>query len=167
MKKEMNKQICLLSFFLLAAVSCSSEAELADGAAPCRTVLVYLAGDNSLSDEVGAKTDALVAGWRNRRDNLLIYRDSRDAGGTPSLLKVEGDVAHPYAMVLKEYPESNSASPEIFSEVLRDVTTGYPAPSYGLLVFSHGTGWLPEGSYTNPRSGALSLRSIPSRNLPP
>lgn len=164
MKKEMNKQICLLSFFLLAAVSCSSEAELADGAAPCRTVLVYLAGDNSLSDEVGAKTDALVAGWRNRRDNLLIYRDSRDAGGTPSLLKVEGDAEHPYAKVVKEYPESNSASPEIFSEVLRDVTTGYPAPSYGLLVFSHGTGWLPEGSYTNPRSGALSLRSIMEDN---
>lgn len=163
----MNKQICLLSFFLLAAMSCSNEAELADGAAPCRTVLVYLAGDNSLSDEVGTKTDALVAGWHNTQDNLLIYRDSRDAGGTPSLLKVEGDALHPYAKVVKEYPESNSAAPEIFSEVLRDVTVGYPAPSYGLLVFSHGTGWLPEGSYTDPRSarsGAPSLRSIMEDN---
>lgn len=163
----MNKQICLLSFFLLAAMSCSNEAELAGPAVPARTVLVYLAGDNSLSDEVGVKTDALVAGWHNTRDNLLIYRDGRDANGTPSLLKVEGDALHPYVKVVKEYPESNSASPEIFSEVLRDVTAAYPAPSYGLLVFSHGTGWLPEGGYANPRSarsGDSSLRSIMEDN---
>lgn len=164
MNDGMNKQICLLFFFLLAAVSCSSEAEPVDPVVASRTVLIYLAGDNSLSDEVGTKTDALVAGWHNTRDNLLIYRDSRDEDGTPSLLKVEGDALHPYVKVVKEYPESDSASPEIFAEVLRDVTTGYPAPSYGLLVFSHGTGWLPEGSYTHPRSGASSLRSIMEDN---
>lgn len=164
MNKGMNKQICLLSFLGLVAMSCSNEAELAGPAVPTRTVLVYLAGDNSLSDEVGTKTEALVAGWHNTQDNLLIYLDGRDADGTPSLLKVEADALHPYAKVVKEYPESNSAAPEIFSEVLRDVTAGYPAPSYGLLVFSHGTGWLPEGRYTNPRSGASSLRSIMEDN---
>lgn len=118
----MNKQICLLSFLGLAAMSCSNEAELAGAAVPARTVLVYLAGDNSLSDEVGTKTEALVVGWHNTQDNLLIYRDGRDADGTPSLLKVEADALHPYAKVVKEYPESNSAASEIFSEVLRDVT---------------------------------------------
>lgn len=163
----MNKQTWLLSFFVLVAVSCSSEMGMDGPAAPRRTVLVYLAGDNSLSDEVREKMDALVAGWHNAQDNLLIYQDSRDVDGTPSLMKVEVGEAGAYTEVVKEYPEANSADPEIFSAVLRDVISGYPAPSYGLLLFSHGTGWLPEGRYTNlqqERSGGSSLRSIMEDN---
>lgn len=128
-----------------------------------RTVLVYLAGDNSLSEEVWQKVDALVSGWHNTQDNLLIYQDSRGEKGTPSLMKVIFDGNHSYTKVVKEYPDTNSADPQIFSDVLKDATTGFPAPSYGLLLFSHGTGWLPAGSYINPRAvnpSGKGLRSI-------
>lgn len=128
-----------------------------------RTVLVYLAGDNSLSDEVWEKVDALVAGWKNERDNLLIYQDTRGERGTPSLMRVVYEAGSAHTEVIKEYPDANSADPQLFSEVLRDALGSYPAPSYGLMLFSHGTGWLPAGSYSNPRhynNAKAGLRSI-------
>lgn len=150
--------ILLSAFSLLLCTGCSSESQVS--LAPARrTVLVYLAGDNSLSDEVGQKQDALVAAWHNTQDHLLIYQDTRGKEGTPSLLKVICDAGGSYTKVVREYPESNSASPEMFSRVVRDVLTDYPAPSSGLLVFSHGTGWLPPGSYEHLRAAA-GLRAI-------
>lgn len=54
------------------------------------------------------------------------------------------------------YPEHNSASAEVLGEVLREVKQLYPSPSYGLVVFSHSSGWLPEGSLGNPKLRATS-----------
>mgnify|MGYP002538945079 CR=1 FL=1 len=128
-----------------------------------RTVLVYLAGDNNLSDEVWEKVDALVFAWQNPQDNLLVYQDTRGERGTPSLMKVVCEAGHSYTEVVKEYPDANSADPQVFSEVLRDAVSGFPAPSCGLLLFSHGTGWLPSGSYSDPHNypaKSTALRSL-------
>lgn len=125
-----------------------------------RTVLVYLGGDNNLSGEVSQKLHAIVSGWHNRCDHLLIYQDT--GAETPSLLEVVAHPAEPYTRLVKEYPGSNSADPSTFSAVIADVVAGYPSPSYGLVVFSHGTGWLPEGMFTLPRSS--SVRSIMNDN---
>lgn len=157
---------CCFGTFLLtfALPSCSSETEKIDNeVAPGRTVLIYLAGDNSLSDEVWEKVDALASGWHNTADNLLIYQDARGERGTPSLMRVVSEAGAAHTEVIKEYPDANSADPQLFSEVLRDALGGYPAPSYGLMLFSHGTGWLPAESYSNPRHynpAKAGLRSI-------
>lgn len=135
--------LCILSGFS----SCSGELEKKQDVIAQRTLLVYLAGDNNLSDEVWQKIDALVGGWHNASDNLLIYQDSRGERATPSLMKVIGDGVDPYTQVVKEYPEANSADPAFFSGVLRDALNAFPSASYGLLLFSHGTGWLPKGSF--------------------
>lgn len=132
-------------------LACSEERSLKIEPSARRTVLVYLAGDNSLSDEVWEKVDALVSAWQNTRDNLLIYQDTRGERGTPSLMKVTCEGGHSYTEVIKEYPDANSADPQVFSEVLRDMENDFPAPSYGLFLFSHGTGWLPVGRYADPR----------------
>lgn len=137
-------------------LACSEESSLKTVPSARRTVLVYLAGDNSLSEEVWQKVDALISGWHNMQDNLLVYQDTRGEKGTPSLMKVICNGDHPYTEVVKEYPDANSADPQVFSEVLRDATSGFPAPSYGLLLFSHGTGWLPSGTYADPRAAYRS-----------
>lgn len=150
-------------FCCLLLPGCSEERSSDIMPSARRTVLVYLAGDNSLSDEVWEKVDALVAGWKNERDNLLIYQDTRGERGTPSLMRVVSEAGSAHTEVIKEYPDANSADPQLFSTVVRDALVGYPAPSYGLLLFSHGTGWLPAGSYSNPRrydNTKAGLRSI-------
>lgn len=147
----------LLLLLFLCCLGCTEEIRI-DAPSARHTLLVYMAGDNNLSGETYTKIDSITRGWRNKRDNLLVYRDSDGAGGTPVLLRVVGDETAPYTEVVKEYPESNSANAEVFAEVLRDALSLYPAPGYGLLVFSHGTGWLPGGLFDKPRS--TTLRSI-------
>lgn len=148
---KMNRLIGLF-FCLFLPLACSEEQSCDIQPSARRTLLVYLAGDNSLSEEVWQKVDALVSGWHNIQDNLLIYQDTRGEKGTPSLMKVVYNGGHSYTEVVKEYPDANSADPQVFSEVLRDMASGFPAPSYGLLLFSHGTGWLPTGRYADPRA---------------
>lgn len=157
------KDLYLIPFFLLLLVGCSSE-QLVPQPAARRTVLIYLAGDNNLSGEVAEKIERITSGWHNRQDNLLIYQDSKDESNPPSLLQVVGDAAHPSCRVVRVYPEGNSASTEVFGQVIKEVLTDFPANDYGLVIFSHGTGWLPEGLYSQPRSEENASRSVLNDN---
>lgn len=52
---------------------------------------------------------------------------------------------------LMTYPNTMKASSaETMRTVLTYIRDNYPAKEYGMLISSHGTGWLPEGYYTNP-----------------
>ena len=59
--------------------------------------------------------------------------------------KVRKAIYLPYIPMIKE----NSASPQVLKRVINDVTRLYPAKSYGLIVFSHGSGWLPSHTLVN------------------
>lgn len=110
-----------------------------------RTVLVYMGGDNNLSAETDAKIAALSSEWNHSDCRLIIYQDK---GGDPRLLEVT-----PKGIVtVQTYSGENAASGEVFRRTVRDMIARYPAESYGLVVFSHGTGWLPQGMYSHPRS---------------
>jgi hypothetical protein len=47
------------------------------------------------------------------------------------------------ATKVHEYQEINSANPAQMRQVLSDVVVMYPAERYGLVLWSHGTSWLP------------------------
>lgn len=50
------------------------------------------------------------------------------------------------------YPTAmKAASAETMRTVLTYIRDNYPAKSYGMLMSSHGTGWLPEGYYYDPK----------------
>lgn len=131
----------ILFFAWLVLVSCSSE-EIVEPALARHTLLVYLAGDNNLSAEVQLKTDSLLAGWEDNTNNLLIYQDVKNEQRTPVLLRAVASDTGAYVVPVKTYPEHDSASPEVFAQVFDDAFSQFPAHTYGLLLFSHGTGWL-------------------------
>ena len=56
------------------------------------------------------------------------------------------------AREVKRYKESNSADPVVFRRVLSEIVDEYPAQSYGLVVLSHASGWLPSNTLASPRS---------------
>lgn len=114
-----------------------------------RTVLFYMAGDNSLGGETREKVDALAEAWHiDGNNHLLVYQD-RGGSGKPRLLEIKtGADGKGTAVLLKEYGEGvNSASGTVFSEVLNDMSMLYPGSDYGLVMFSHSSGWLPAGTY--------------------
>lgn len=149
---------------VLSAVLFSScineEYEGPDPDLPVRTILVWLGGDNNLSDETGRKIEALRQGWTYTGNKCLIYQDSRDGA---RLLRLRGGcrtTPTPYVEIVREYGAENSASPAIFARVLREVADEYPADSYGLIFFSHASGWLPAGTLQNPQKQRKRSRSI-------
>lgn len=149
---------------VLSAVLFSScineEYEGPDPDLPVRTILVWLGGDNNLSDETGRKIEALRQGWTYTGNKCLIYQDSRDGA---RLLRLRGGcrtTPTPYVEIVREYGAENSASPATFARVLREVADEYPADSYGLIFFSHASGWLPAGTLQNPQKQRKRSRSI-------
>ena len=120
---------------------------------PSRTILFYMAGDNSLGDETQEKIDALADAWNISGDNhLLVYQD-RGGEYMPRLLEIKsGADGKGTTAVLEEYKEEDSASTGVFSRVLNDMIRFYPGSDYGLVMFSHSSGWLPAGTFAQPRS---------------
>lgn len=143
-------------FLLLAAcfcLSCSSpDGEEHGIAEPAkRTVLVYMAADNNLNRYAHRNIDDMQKAAISNEYNLLVYIDIPNSN--PNLLKIrKGKID-----TVKRYSFQNSASKQVLKSVIDDAFSLFPAESYGLILWSHGTGWLPEGAYerikeTNVRS---------------
>ena len=148
----------VVSAMAVAFTSCvKDEYEGPDPDLPTRTVLVYLAGDNNLS-ELGEMAELLRAAWTYTGNRCLVYYDAADAA--PVLLSLRGGCStwpEPWIETVAEYAEENSASAEVFARVLDDVVRSYPADSYGLVYASHASGWLPAGTLADPRTASRSI----------
>jgi len=109
-----------------------------------KTVLVYMVADNSLSSDAQVNIDSLVSGF-GRNDingNLLIYLDRRNE--VPKLIQLlKSDDGTVSRQAVRTYEEQNSVSPTVMASVLKEVTARFPSTSYGLVLWSHGYGWLP------------------------
>lgn len=151
---------CIITILSLSALlgSCIAEDyEGPDSNLPTRTIIVWLGGDNNLSDETERKIEALRQGWTYTGNKCLIYEDSRDGA---RLLRLRGGcrvTPTPYVETVREYGAENSASAETFARVLREVADEYPADSYGLIFFSHASGWLPAGTLQKPGIQPFSI----------
>lgn len=149
----MTRSRSAVALLLLLLLGCSHEENI-EWQEGRRTVLVYLAGDNSLSAEVVAKRAALVQAWcPERKGTLLIFTDHK--GGVPVLERVSALNGVLFSDTLRVYANDNSASAELLGEVIADMQSLAPARSYGLWLFSHGTGWLPAGFFENPYGMAV------------
>ncbi|MDR1645260.1 MAG: hypothetical protein LBS05_05485 [Tannerellaceae bacterium] len=144
----------LLSSVLCAGLtlgSCCSEEE--PMIVPSRTVLVYMAADNSLSSFADKNIKNMLIGAEGNNlngGNLLVYHDP--ASEPPRLLRIiQGTNGAMEEQIIRTYEEHNSVSVEVMRNVLEDVflNPAYKADSYGLLLWSHASAWLPSdiGNY--------------------
>lgn len=132
----------------LGAVSCVFTDETASE--PEHVLLAYLGGDNNLSDFAYEKLFGLRDGWGgSSRRRIVAYMDIAGSGASLVEITKDGSGAKTIRNIVV-YGSENSASADVFSRVIGDVVRMYPAKSYGLLVFSHASGWLPEGTLSDP-----------------
>jgi len=121
---------------------------------PSRVLLVYIGTDNNLSGLEQNKLQALREGWTGKStDRIIVYRDTKDNGAR--LIEISNLSPNDSPHEIAVYGQENSASADVLKRVINDVAELYPADSYGLLVFSHASGWLPQGTLSN---GTLSTR---------
>jgi hypothetical protein len=110
-----------------------------------------MAADNDLYKQAQISIEEMLTIEIPSEYNLLAYIDTPN--NNPYLLKItKGKID-----TLKQYNAQNSASKQILKTVIDESFSLFQAESYGLILWSHGTGWLPEGVYdyikkTNTRS---------------
>ena len=109
---------------------------------PTRTLMVYLAGDNNLSGYMQKNIDAMMSAWKESYNaNIVIYFDASNA--VPELFTFEVEGKEVVKKLIKEYEEMDSADPETLKMVLNEMKDLYPSDSYGLIIGSHASGWIP------------------------
>lgn len=116
-----------------------------------RTVLIYMLADNNLgsayhfdSQNINDMMKAAEAGELNG-GNLIIYRDGYDTN--PQLIQIKRNASgQAQKIIVKDYPDRNSATGEVLRSVIDETAELFPASEYGLILWSHSTGWVPGNS---------------------
>lgn len=119
------------------------------------SVLLYVAGNNTLSYYSYDLIRQLERGYLPEKftdeDQILLY--SHSSGERPVLSKItrrSGGGGIDSTVLCIYDVNTNSASAEQLGRVLRDAHTLCPAKHRGLVLWSHGTGYLPEGYTIKP-----------------
>ena len=150
MRMKLYTLLCI-SFFLLFT-ACNQDDDPVPPEKVSRTVLVYIMADNSLSNYASLDIDEMMVGMAAvdaSDNNLLVYVDDNSREGSPSynpptLFRLSKDKSGTVLKeVVREYKEQVSTDASVMEEVMKRTFAEYPAESYGLVVWSHGEGWIP------------------------
>ena len=129
-----------------------------------RTVMVYMLAENSLSPFVAADVVEMLKGVKNQAfypgDRLVIYLDD---AALPRIYMLDRNTTASsmgqMEPVLTYSNDVNSASAQQLGEFVNYVKTHYPADSYGLVMWSHASGWIPS-TYSGDYSAEARRRSF-------
>ncbi len=109
-----------------------------------RTVIVYMAADNSPHLPVKQDTTEMINGKDLIPEdvNFIIYLD--DTGHQPAIYELS---AKRGMKLWKQYDEELcSTNADVMLEALQQIERFFPARHYGITFWSHATGWAPERS---------------------
>ena len=107
-----------------------------------RTVIVYMAGDNSLSSVVRKDTAEMIKGKDMIPEdvNFIIFLD--DKQHKPAIFELS---AKSGMQLWKQYEEELCSTDSLtMLEVLCEIEHYFPARHYGIAFGSHASGWVPE-----------------------
>lgn len=113
-----------------------------------RVVVVYIMGENSLSSYVKSDLNEMRLGASKIPDNcrLVIYYDDSESNEKPRILSLSRQGGEE---VLHQYDtDPVSTDSATMQNVLAYITTKCPAQHYGLVLWSHGSGWTPPRART-------------------
>jgi hypothetical protein len=111
--------------------------------------------DNDIMDsEVEYTISQLKAGTKRSGGRVAVYVDRK--GESPRLFGISQKGEE---QLTKTYVEVNSADASILAEVIRDAKTLFPAEKFGLVLWSHGMGWLPYG-HSNTQNRTLRQSTV-------
>lgn len=141
-----NKIISILLLASIAITTYSCDDEPKPSTPPAhRTILVYIVANNSLGF-VGCDSEDLTEMIEASQNNsfnggrLIVYHST--LGAPPTLF----EISNGNTTKLKEYDSSTlSVEATRMQQVIDDTKNIAPANDYGLILWSHGNGWLQTG----------------------
>lgn len=136
-----------LTLLCLAALSACHHSDTPSPDAPIgsfRSVaIVYVMAENSLSSYAPRDLDEMRRGAKSIPDSCLlaVYYDSSD-GEKPQILLLDNQGEERILHTLQTDPVSTDST--TMQEVLNLIIQRCPARHYGLTLWSHGSGWVPQ-----------------------
>lgn len=123
-----------------------------------RTVLVYIAAENDLGWFARKDIDEMLQAVEDIPSNsrLIIFLDDTQK---PRFISIErSPEGKPIQKVKHQYSaDLNSANPETLYKTMEWVAQHYPAHSYGLVMWSHGDGWVVANPDTPPMQRSICI----------
>lgn len=139
-----------LIFLFSAVLSCKKDRDEGIGDTS-RTVMVYMAANNSLAKDAYQNINQMEEGFRGIEGDLIVY--ARIFGQPPKLYQIVNDETPEIrSKVVKTYNDHDSSDPEVMKMVFDDIQRLFPARSYGLVLWSHATNWYPARATVSTRS---------------
>ena len=157
---NMKKFLLIIICFGALLNACRNDNDGPSDNLATRTVMVYMAGENNLTNYNGIKylrndLNEIIEGTKlmSKDQRLLVFVDSlsNSTKGTPVILEVrngETTVVHDFD---KDF---YSCDPAQFQQVLQRMVNYAPAKSYGLVLWGHASGW------------SVSKDTIPQSRMP-
>lgn len=146
--------IALCTLLCILFTGCKTTEEPEEPTRDRRTILVYMMADNNLSttyryDEKNIQEMADAIAEADIDGHLLIYYAG--AKESPCLQEIKHTNAGGSTIqTIKSYPGQVSTSTAAIKEVLQDAKQLYNTQEYGLIMWSHATGWLPQNRFYAP-----------------
>lgn len=137
--------LLLLAFPLLAACSDDHADDVPQPGSVKgrRTVILYMAAENNLGTDGYLRTDSteVMKGriWLANEDRLLMFIDDEKGSRLYRVTKQNNTPT----LVHRWNRKLNAADSETLREVCQMTKEQFPAEEYGLVCWSHATGWIP------------------------
>ena len=130
-----------------------------------KTVLLYMVANNNLSYDAENSISRLQNGYiPSDEGNLLVYKHC--AGMDPVLLHIKkGEEGTVVADTAYRFPPRVSATKSALTQALNVTQALFPADSYGLILWSHGTGWIPPLASSSSAAQEQRSGSCPERTF--
>lgn len=167
--KSLDRVAAMMVFFVATCsfFACSSgeDSPYNPVYAQSRTVMVYIAAENNLSGSAASDVAEMLVGIADKglypNDRLAIFIDDVDIPRIYMVDRTTTATSMAQLTPVKTFEEEvNSASAEVLGEFVDYVKQHYPADSYGLVLGSHASGWIPSNYLLDMQEAAASRRSF-------
>ena len=107
-----------------------------------RTVIIYISGDNDLSHFASENLEDMTEASKliDSKNHLVVFFDNASTSEMPYIAELKnGEVVKDTGLRFSE--DFYAPDPEKMREILTYIMQRYPAKSYGIDLWGHGSGW--------------------------
>ena len=116
------------------------------------TVMVYMGADNDMDEVALADLNEMEEAGSTDNFTVVVQLDQRNGGAKRYLVVRDDDPTKVSSQLLDDLSEVNMGDPQVLADFVKWGTTTYPAQHYMLVLWNHGTGWVPRVPRPKPRA---------------